>query len=292
MTTPNRPCPLCGSLHTVALPEFEKHHLVRCNKCTLTFSKIDPSTKELMAFYKDYPVRDQLSPVTAKRYDELLERFEPFRRNGRLIDIGCGAGLFLERAAARGWEVHGTEYGALAVAACKARGVRILEGPLDPANYPANFFDMVCSFEVMEHLAHPAEEFARMTTILRPGGLIYVTTPNFNCIGHRLSGSEWNVVNYPEHLTYFTPRTLRRMARSQGLRERWLLTTGMSLVRFRTKRNLDREVKANAMAEQEALRVRLETDWHMKLAKRLIDGLLNLFGIGDSMKAAFVKPDQ
>ena len=82
------------------------------------------------------------------------------------------------------------------------------------------------------------------------------------------------------------------MARSQGLRERWLLTTGMSLVRFRTKRNLDREVKANAMAEQEALRVRLETDWHMKLAKRLIDGLLNLFGIGDSMKAAFVKPDQ
>ncbi|MEZ4739924.1 MAG: class I SAM-dependent methyltransferase [Flavobacteriales bacterium] len=292
MTTPPRPCPLCGSLRNIPIAKHAANHLVRCGDCSLVFTQLDPSVEELVAYYTHYPVRDQLSPVTAKRYDELLDRFEPYRRTGKLIDVGCGAGMFLERAALRGWEVHGTEYGDRAVAACKARGVGIIEGPLDPANYAPGSFDVVCSFEVMEHLAHPKEEMERMLKILRPGGLLYITTPNYACIGHRLSGAEWNVVNYPEHLTYFTPSTLRRMAKSAGLRERWLLTTGMSMVRFRTKRSKDPGVRSNAMADQEALRVRLETAWHLKLAKRTIDGLLDLFGIGDSMKAAFEKPAQ
>jgi 2-polyprenyl-3-methyl-5-hydroxy-6-metoxy-1,4-benzoquinol methylase len=279
-------------LRNVTVPDHAAHHLVRCKDCTLVFTSKDPSTEELIAYYTDYPVRDQLSPVTAKRYDELLDRFEPYRRTGRLIDVGCGAGLFLERAALRGWEVHGTEYGDLPVAACKKRGIKIIEGPLDPSNYAPGSFDVVCSFEVMEHLAHPKEEMQRMLRTLRPGGLLYITTPNYGCIGHKLSGAEWNVVNFPEHLTYFTPRTLRRMATMEGLRERWLLTTGMSLVRFKTKRSNDRGLRSSAMADQEALRVKLETSWYLNLAKRSMDKLLDLFGIGDSMKAAFEKPDQ
>jgi len=266
------------------------HHLVRCSACSLVFAGREPTGEELADYYRDYPVRDTLTRVTAVRYDELLDGFEPYRVTNRIIDVGCGAGLFLERAALRGWEVHGTEYGALAVGACRARGIGIIEGPLAPANYAPPLFDVVCSFEVIEHVVRPREELDRMVRILRPGGLLYLTTPNFDCLARRFTPDDWSVVNYPEHLTYFTPRTLRRMAREAGLLERRLVTTGFSLHRWRAGQSTDKAVETDARAEQEALRERIETRPLLKLAKRITNGLLDLTRAGDSMKAAFEKP--
>ncbi len=187
---------------------------------------IEPTPEELNVYYTNYPAITELTAVTRKRYLELLDRFEPFRKTNKLIDVGCGSGLFLEVAAERGWEVHGTEYGDRTIAACRARGIDIREGVLDPNEYPAGSFDVVCSFEVMEHLVQPSEEVARMALILRKGGLLYATTPNFNCLARRIKPSDWNVASYPEHISYFTPRTFNRMFRDKGFRRSWLVTTG------------------------------------------------------------------
>ncbi|MBP6392666.1 MAG: methyltransferase domain-containing protein [Flavobacteriales bacterium] len=290
MSSAHSECPLCASKGHRSVAGFENHHLVKCRACGFVYCLQDPSVEELRAFYRGYPVRDVLSPVTALRFDELLDRFEPYRKTGRLIDVGCGAGLFLERAALRGWEVFGTEYGDRAVAACKARGIRIIEGPLDPSNYGDDHFDVVCSFEVIEHLAHPRQEIARMARILRPGGLLYMTTPNFNSMGRLFSRSAWSIVNYPEHLSYFTPRTLRRLARSAGLRQQWMLTTGVHLWRLRGA--LGRASASTGNPQDDVLRERIESSTWLKLVKALVNGLLNLFKVGDSMKAGFRKPAQ
>lgn len=252
----------------------------------------EPSAEELRAFYATYPVHEERSPITRRRFEELLDRFEPHRSTGRLIDVGCGAGFFLECAKERGWEVHGTEYGDRAVATCRARGIDIREGPLDPLVYEPGSFDVVCSFEVMEHLARPLDEMRRMLTLLRPGGLLYVTTPNFRSVGHFLAGASWNVVNPPEHLTYFTPRTLRRAARQLGLRTRWLHTTGVSIARVTASRESDPAASKALRGRDEQVRRRIEARWYLRLAKQLANSLLNTLRIGDSMKAAFEKPRQ
>ena len=247
----------------------------------------EPTVSELQAYYGLYPVHSDVSPITLKRYDELLDRFERWRKHGRILDVGCGAGNFLERAALRGWEVHGTEYGARALEACRAKGIRIIEGPLDPANYPVGHFDVTCSFEVIEHVTHPAAELGHMASVTRPGGLLYVTTPNYRCVGRWMAGTDWSVVNYPEHLNYFTPRTLKRLARAHGLSTAWMKTTGIDLIRLRARHGMAQAERDQVRSGQEDMRERMETRPMLRLAKATLNQMLTILGIGDHMKAAF-----
>src|SRR5690606_143762 len=88
-----------------------KHaYLVKCKSCSLVFSKRIPISDELAKHYQNYPRYTELSPITLKRYNELLDYFEKFRQTNNLIDLGCSNGLFLEVAKSRGWNVFGTEY--------------------------------------------------------------------------------------------------------------------------------------------------------------------------------------
>jgi len=285
----DRACPLCGHHGHSPLPAFDTHHLVRCKACGGVHTSWLPSHEELTDFYAAYPAITSVSPITIPRYHELLDAFEPFRTNGRLIDVGCGGGLFLEQAAKRGGEVHGTEFGQLAVETCRSRGIDIIEGPLDPANYDPGSFDVVCSFEVIEHVTDPRTELRNLATLLRPGGVLYMTTPNFNCLARRLGPSSWNVACYPEHLTYFTPASLHRMMVGEGLRKKRLVTTGFSLARWLAGRQQDPGKKAAAKQSQEELRTALETRPLLRVAKRVANGFLNTSRLGDSLKATYVK---
>lgn len=290
----SRTCPVCGSTRANALEQFRGGRVLQCRACGLARARHTPTPEQLEDYYRDYPVRDVLSPITALRYDELLDEFEAYRTTGRILDVGCGAGLFLERAKARGWEAHGTEYGERAVKACRDRGIRIMPGALEPDNYREAPFDVVTSFEVMEHLVDPAADARRMAQVLRPGGLLYVTTPNFNSVSRWLAGPGWTIVAHPEHPSLFTPRAMRHMLRDAGLRERSVRTTGISVSRLQRSRKGPAPKAGGSVARppdaDEQLRRRLEGNLALRMAKGLLNGLLDLLKRGDTIKARFVKP--
>jgi len=263
---------------------------VECRGCRMVYTAWEPTTGELQAYYNNYPVTSETSPITLLRYDELLARFAKYRKAGHLLDAGCGSGHFLARAMARGWKVHGTEFGDAQIAECRAKGIPMSKAQVDPSAIPPGGFDVVCSFEVIEHVTHPQKELDQLLAVLRPGGLLYMTTPNFNCLARRWAPETWNVVSYPEHLNYFTPRTLHKLLRSKGMRRAWLETTGFSVSRWKTGTSESAAVRMNAQQSQEALREKMERSWYLNKGKHMANALLTASGLGDSMKAAYAKP--
>ena len=209
MNNTHHNCIICSSKFLIPLKEYESTHLCKCNSCGFVFSQKAPTQEELTTHYQGYGRNDHLSPITVKRYQELLDQLEKYRKTNRLIDVGCGIGYFLDEAKKRGWEVYGTEFTDEAVQICRDKGIQITKGKLDTTNYKEGMFDVITSFEVIEHINNPVEEVRDFSNILRKGGVVYATTPNFNSLLRYRLKSAYNIICYPEHLSYYTPKTIK-----------------------------------------------------------------------------------
>jgi SAM-dependent methyltransferase len=253
------------------------------------FSKKIPTNEELNKFYNSYGINNYLSPLTIKRYNELLDKFEPYRKTNKLIDVGCGIGYFLDEAKKRGWEVYGTEFSGKSADICSAKGINIRKGILNADNYQAGMFDIITSFEVIEHINNPRTELKTFNSILREGGLVYVTTPNFNSLLRYRLKSAYNVITYPEHLCYYTPNTLNKLFGAFGFNGKFIETTGISLTRFRTSSGKSDQKIISAKSDDERIRNKVDNKWYLQLAKRTINKTLTFFGLGDSLKGWFIK---
>lgn len=273
------------------MPKYAKDHLVKCKKCSFVFSQKIPSDEELQTYYKNYGSgqHDSISPITIKRYHELLDQFEPYRSSGNMLDVGCGSGHFLATAKERGWTVYGTEYPESLCEVCRRRGINIQRGPLKTANYGGMAFDVITSFEVIEHIYTPKEELAKFFELLRPGGMVYCTTPNFNAIQRFQLGPEFNILAYPEHLSYYTKDTLRRVFKNAGFSCLKMESTGFSFSRAQPAKIAREKVTGEGSPDEEA-RKRIEGSVALRLAKDSINSLLSVSGTGITLKGYFQKP--
>jgi 2-polyprenyl-3-methyl-5-hydroxy-6-metoxy-1,4-benzoquinol methylase len=283
-------CLLCGSERLKPMPVFAKAHLVKCQACGFVLAGKIPTEQELIEHYKGYGRNDYLSPVTIKRYHELLDEMEPYRKHNRIMDVGCGIGYFLEVAKERGWEVFGTEFTDEAVEICRGKGISMQQGVLDVGNYDAGSFDVVASFEVLEHINNPQEEIEKFFQLLRPGGLVYLTTPNFNAFNRYYLKEKYNVITYPEHLSYYTPKTLKAVFRHAGFKTWRFKSTGLSITRIKTSQNKSNQQYISATSDDEKIRQKIEEKRVLQLAKKLVNWILTISGKGDTLKGYFVKP--
>ncbi len=282
-------CLVCSSDHLLDLKDYKAHYLTKCKYCGFVFAKLVPSQEELEQHYQGYGRNDYLSPITIKRYQELLDELEPYRKTNNLLDVGCGIGYFLEEAKKKGWNVYGTEYTEEAVRICEGKGISMQKGVLNPVNYHGKMFDIITSFEVIEHINNPTEELANFNQLLRKGGLVYVTTPNFNSLLRYRLKAAYNVICYPEHLSYYTPKTLKTVFEKAGFKKKKIATTGISLTRLKTSSGKSDQAYISETSDDEKLRNQVESKWYLQLAKNTVNALLTLFGKGDSLKGWFVK---
>ncbi|MGC4022134.1 MAG: class I SAM-dependent methyltransferase [Cyclobacteriaceae bacterium] len=279
-------CLLCGSSKLRTMAGYEKDYLCQCNSCGFVFCQVKPSEEVLNKHYSQYPRARTIGEITLKRYDSLLDSFEPYRKNNNMIDVGCGDGHFLDSAKKRGWNVFGTEFTQEAIDVCEEKGIRMTKGPLLEQQYSSGTFDVVTSFEVIEHINTPQNEAKIFNTILRPGGIAYITTPNFNSISRNILGPKWNVIEYPEHLSYYTPRTLTQLFEQNNFEKIEISTTGISLDRFRNSGSNQGNASVGA---DEQLRQRAESKVVFRLLKSIVNHTLNLTSKGDALKALFKK---
>lgn len=287
-------CLICSSKKLKPLEAYQKDFLHQCLDCGFVFSSQIPTEEELSKHYEGYGRNDYLSPVTIKRYHELLDDFEPYRKNNKILDVGCGIGYFLEVAKARGWNVYGTEYTDKAIEICNSKGIKMTKGKLNSKDFQAEEFDIITSFEVLEHINNPIEELTHFNQILRKGGLVYLTTPNFNSLLRYRLKENYDVICYPEHLSYYTPKTLKFLFNKSGFNTKKLLSTGISLTRLKNGNNKkigkhDFVAPISEKSTDEKIRLKTEKNLLFALLKKITNQLLSFTGKGDSLKIYAIK---
>jgi 2-polyprenyl-3-methyl-5-hydroxy-6-metoxy-1,4-benzoquinol methylase len=254
-----------------------------------------PSTEELQEYYDEYPTYETLSPLTLQRYNEILDKLEKYRKTNNLLETGCGFGYFLDEARKRNWNIYGTEFSTKAIETCRKKNIFIGESVGAITAQVKDNFDAIVSLEVIEHLTDPDEEVKQYSTALRQGGIVYITTPNFNSLSRKLLRTHWNVLIYPEHLHYFTVSTMHRMMHKHGFKKIFSSSSGISLGRLiytlRSKKaealNVPNNYDYNERDRQ--LRDSIEGNFLLRPLKYIINSLLSIFRSGDALKILYIK---
>jgi 2-polyprenyl-3-methyl-5-hydroxy-6-metoxy-1,4-benzoquinol methylase len=231
------PCDLCGSTESSPLYALrDTLHQVpgefvmrRCLRCGLMYLSPRPTLETIAAYYPaEYssyrlPIEDERLALMrwmrrrklAKRR-HLIERYSGQNR-GHLLDVGCATGLFLHEMAQSGWQVAGIEPIASAAEYARRRfGLSVFQGALSEAPYEPQSFDVVTFWDVLEHTFSPVEELAHAAHLLRPGGLLTLSVPNWDSFGRRLFGRHWQGLDPPRHLYVFTRKTLTALLVQAG----------------------------------------------------------------------------
>jgi 2-polyprenyl-3-methyl-5-hydroxy-6-metoxy-1,4-benzoquinol methylase len=224
-------CALCGADDT--RPRHHKFNLivVQCNRCRLVYTNPRLPKDHLWTRYsEDYFWDEYMRDLEIGRDGRVdLDRFAVHHRPlltlfqiyhpppGRLLEVGAAAGLFMKSAERAGWTVQGLEpLPAPATFARERLGLDVLQETVESAPFAEATFDAVAMFETIEHVLDPVAVLRAVRRLMRPRGLLVLTTPNWEALTRHALGRQWAVISPAEHLYYFSEATLTAMLTRAG----------------------------------------------------------------------------
>ncbi len=173
---------------------------------------------------------------------------QPTGRPGHLLDVGCGNGAFLKMAQTAGWSVQGIDFDPIAVAEARRQGLTVDLGGIEQLAAQAQTYDWITWSHVLEHVHEPQQLLQSLHCLLRPGGTLWLQTPNLESIGHRAYGPHWVGVDAPRHLTLLTLPALRSALEKAGFRTKFCHLPLFPAMAFYAASEALRSGQANAMA--------------------------------------------
>jgi 2-polyprenyl-3-methyl-5-hydroxy-6-metoxy-1,4-benzoquinol methylase len=234
-------CDFCGADDYTKRYEKRGFWMVQCNKCGLVYTNPRLKQEKIAALYDadyfqghgfdksiDY-VKDVKEHVSKDDYSledwdcdnilSLLRESKPTIQNPGLLEIGCGTGVFLDKARKHGFDCHGLELSEYAANFVRQMGIPVETKSIEAANYPPESFDAIVMREVIEHLPHPLESLKTVHSWLKPGGVLFMATGNYDCPERKLRGSDWFYFMPEGHLNIFSNRTMTNYLQKVGFRQ-------------------------------------------------------------------------
>jgi SAM-dependent methyltransferase len=214
------PCPACQADVPRLFRRTPKLRLVTCATCGLVYTSPQHADRVLRRYLHEYDLAEHFGDLSVRKgviFDRRLSELpQPLPGRNRLCDVGCADGQFLELAAKRGWEPHGVELNPPAAARARQRGAEVMLGRLEELDDVAwGSFDVVTSWDCLEHVPRSREFVERLVALVRPGGLILLTTLNRRSLVYKVFGSHWRLIQ-EDHFTYWDRRSLCRLFERAG----------------------------------------------------------------------------
>ncbi len=181
--------------------------------------------------YKNWRYGDSLEPSnplgifaaylvpSLRRNIDVFYRFLPTKKNGnRVLDIGIGAGDFLKKAKELGWEVSGVDTDPIAVKNANEEGLNCKLGSIECFSEQIDSFDLITINHVIEHMHDPLSAIRTAYSLLKPGGKLWIDTPNIDSYGFERYGKDWIGVDCPRHLVIFGWETMSFVLQKAGFK--------------------------------------------------------------------------
>ncbi|MCE5314280.1 MAG: class I SAM-dependent methyltransferase [Armatimonadota bacterium] len=209
-------CNVCGSDVSKILLTKNGHDVYQCGKCGLAFTWPQPQAiaDQYDASYFDLYRRRR--GFRLKRGDTRLKQIELMKQPGKLLDIGCSLGYFIEAANARGWDASGIEISPHASEEARQMGLDARTGVLEDARYDDGSFDCVTMWDVLEHVPDPTKHMLEVNRILSDGGLVVIGTPNLGHSRFKAQRENWRHLKPAEHIFYFMESSISPLLGKTG----------------------------------------------------------------------------
>ena|SRR5579859_109269 len=221
-------CPTCGTGDWKHVRRVRGASISQCGRCGLLATTdflvgnatADGLYETSLEHYEEYG--DRYLPRRIPAFERVISSLERFRRTGRLLEVGCSYGDFLEVARRAGWRADGIEISSYACQVARSKGFEVHSGELEGLALNRNSYDVIAMWDVIEHLRDPGEIVQRCKELLAPGGALVARTPNADALERRggLPGLAYRQLAYPantrEHVFHFTPKSLSQLLKAQG----------------------------------------------------------------------------
>jgi len=225
-TVPTIECAVCGSIEAVPTFSLEgmRFDLVTCAECGLGSLYPLPRPDEIPDFYpQDYygETGEKFVPLV----EAMIRRVTAFQarkmtrglpKGAKILDVGCGRGVLLKAFVEQGFEGHGLEISEMAAEGADPRINLRFAPTLMEAGYAENSFDQIVIWHVLEHLLYPREPIEEAYRLLKPGGRLIVSVPNYSSLQARWSKEAWFHLDLPRHLFHFPRQGLKRLLNNSG----------------------------------------------------------------------------
>ena len=213
--------PASGEQFSSSRTKVIRPRIVQCTGCGLVMANPQDSRTDLQAVYshladEEYHQEAHNRSQTARKRMNWINKTCP---PGRLLDVGCATGIFLEEAGKFGWQLWGIEPSTWAVDQLRLRlpGAQVNVGFIESVTYPADAFELITLWDILEHVTEPALGLQTLHPWLVRGGYLFLNVPNIDSVSARLMGSRW-VLFLREHLWYFSPTTITSLLEKTGYR--------------------------------------------------------------------------
>ncbi len=193
--------------------------IVRCNHCGLVYTNPRFPYKEMLSRYRGVIDNIYLKEKAARvlTFANSLKEIESIKQKGKILDVGCYTGFFLEVARNKDWDTYGIEPSIWASQyAREILGLNVKTANMEEEyDFSNNYFDVITFWDTLEHLADPKSALQKAHRLLKDDGLLCITTINIDTLFARILGSRWPQL-MQMHTYYFSSHTLGRLLEKCG----------------------------------------------------------------------------